>query len=147
MLAWELAGDSHYKSIAAKKSEYERRDKLEMQLRACAGAAECVERAIEQHYEKATAQYDLQAQERMANYALLLTVVSVFQLGVSGLGIVYVAKNLKQTSESIQIANKAIAVENRPWVNITHLSTKQRLQARSRESVGIYQRLNSAGGV
>lgn len=91
---------------------------MERKLSACAAAPECVDRSIEEHYEQATAQYDLDAQENMARYAMLLTIFTFLQLGISVVGVLYVASTLRQTAETVRLANKAIVAEHRPWIKL-----------------------------
>mgnify|MGYP000457016236 CR=1 FL=1 len=61
----------------------------------------------------------LQAQTRTAISTEGMFYVAVAGLFVTGAGIIYVAKNLRETREANRIARHAVSTENRPWVIAT----------------------------
>jgi hypothetical protein len=82
------------------------------------GFRDCISNHLETYYEQRANDEDLQAQQDMAYWAGAIFFLGLVQAGIAAAGIYYVAGSLKLTSESVQLANKAIAVENRPWVHL-----------------------------
>lgn len=118
LVVWDLSGDKHDKAISAKKNTYESQREIDREIAACSGADDCIERAVTEFHKQATEKYDLDAQQSMAKYALWLTVFTSAQVILSGLGIYYIAGTLQKTVEQLELSQKTVVIENRPWIRI-----------------------------
>lgn len=86
------------------------------------GFRDCIANKLETYYRDQATNEDLQAQQNMAFWAAAIFYLGIVQALIGLAGIYYVARNLSQTAESVQLANKAIVVENRPWVYLNPAS-------------------------
>ncbi len=62
-------------------------------------------------------EYDLEAQQDMAEWALLMVLLSIFGLVVSSVGIAFVAANLRQADRAIRSSEGNARDQNRAYLN------------------------------
>ena len=93
-----------------------------------AASRECVEKAVRDNYEQQRAESDLNAQRNMADWAFWMLVVSSAGLGVTAIGTVFLAWQVKLTREAVEdteTATNAMLRQNelteaahRPWLTV-----------------------------
>jgi hypothetical protein len=103
-----------------KNAEEDRKRAAEEVAEACErGAADlgaCVSQHLETYYRDQSTNQDLQAQKDMAFWAAAIFFLGILQFFLSGAGVYLLINSLSQTAKGLNLANKAIVVENRPWL-------------------------------
>lgn len=111
-------------------AENDRRIASDEIAQACAdargvGFRDCIGSKLEAHYRDQATNEDLQAQQDMAFWAVSLFGLGCAQLLVAMVGTYFVLRSLGQSAEGLRLANKAIVIENRPWVYLNPVSTSE----------------------
>lgn len=68
------------------------------------------------------AEEDLQAQQRMANWALGTLLVGGVSVVFGFVGLLFVVQTFRETKEATEIAERQLAASERPWLEITSVS-------------------------
>ena len=125
---WAVWSISAYQTQRTLEAEHYAQDRAERtpddMEKACANLdaaalVECVAGQIEASREDQRAEYDLSAQERMAEWALWLMGISAGTMALTGAALWYVKLTLEATVAANNLLKDAAAHEHRPWLDVS----------------------------
>jgi len=128
LIGWQEGfkrGTESHQTNSAQAYQDEHPDKVAVRCAsrpAVASQAECISKAIESAREQQRSEEDLDAQQQMAEWARYMLYVSAVTAIVTFFGVIYVAKTLRATSDTLSVANEANQImrdEGRPWVTLS----------------------------
>jgi hypothetical protein len=138
---WYISAYQTQSTLEAKHQADKRAEQTKGDIdRACVGISdqaalrECISREIEASRADQRAEYDLSAQERMAEWALWMMGVSALTMALTGGALWYVKLTLHATREANNLLRRAAENDLRPWLQLKfsnariHVHPERRVQ-------------------
>lgn len=153
---WELSATNRFYTHETDQAADDYHDRSQERIRDTCTNREiapfsvCVSEILKSTQEAQTAQYDLSAQNRMALWAQWSFFISVFSLGITGVGIYFVWKTLDANIEAVKTANRAIESdreigEAQMRAYITVMSGFTAKPAPGENKIVVYLRMTNSG--
>lgn len=124
-LVWSLAEQQRYRSgytdYATGQSAADAREEIEsrcLTLSSPEDRATCVESVIASEREDRRAEYDLEAQQNMAKWAVIMAAVAGVQTIIGLAGTLLLIRTLRQGQDANRIARENGFVQMRAWVSV-----------------------------
>lgn len=77
----------------------------------------CLTEKIEGYYKQQATNEDLQAQQDMAFWAKWLFILGIGQAAIASIGIIYLARSVRQAATALKISSDSLHLDNRPWLD------------------------------